>query len=261
MPEFATPAISKLVAELGPNFLWAQVAVSAEPAGKFRLVHVEDQEQREGLRAVRLEELRGLASENAAGAFRPLRSSPDLRRGWELHTGGLAELERALDLIYPNSVSDWMAARQSDSPVTHYREFTARQTGMYRITQLLTDQQAAAIARAVCHPRFCLKKRLWSVPGAGADTVPPKALLPCLEPCAILLESARKGMRIEQEEKIKLEVAPSDWATVRAALEAVAAGQFGGERAGDFGDPLNGRRVQLALEKYQPGVQTASGEE
>ncbi len=104
------------------------------------------------------------------------------------------ELEAALQHLYPGAITDWFAAQAQPAPVTHYREFTDRQTGMYRVTTMLSDEQAAVMARACCHRRFCLKRRLWTVGSLGPEASGEKSLIPCLEPCAILLEFARKAL-------------------------------------------------------------------
>ena len=193
---------------------------------------------------------------SANGQFRPLRSSPDLPSGWVLSCVGLVELWRALQEIYPGSVADWFAARSGAAP-TSYREFTNRQSGMYRITQMLTDAQAADVTRAACHPRFCLKRRLWTVVGLEVDDARAKSEMPCLEPCAVLLELARKAMRIEQEEKAAVQLSRSELESFVAAAEAAIVNGAGGERLGNVASPTNPRRLQLLIEKFK---QEARGE-
>ena len=133
--------------------------------------------------------------------------------------------------------------------MTHYREFTERQTGMYRVTTLLNDAQATEVVRACCHRRFCLKRRLWTVAGREADPAEEKSLIPCLEPCAILLEFARKALRIEQQEEDPVELAPDEINTIQAALQSALAQPPAGVREADFDSPLNPRRAQWLLGK------------
>jgi hypothetical protein len=71
---------------------------------------------------------------------------------------------------------------------------------MYRITTMLTDAQVGEVIRAVCDKGHCLKRRLWTVPGTPPDEAAAKSLIPCLEPCAVLMESARKALRAAQQE-------------------------------------------------------------
>ena len=120
---------------------------------------------------------------------------PNLRAGWLCRAASDAELEAALDQLYPGAIADWFAAHQPLPPVTHYRDFTARQSGMYRITTMLADAQAAQVTRVCCDARHCLKRRLWTAPGLAPDAADAKSLIPCLEPCAVMLEFARKAVR------------------------------------------------------------------
>ena len=147
-----------------------------------------------------LAESRHFAQFNAAGEFRPLKSAPDLRRGWRLSVANDTELETALTHLYPGAVPDWFAAQSPNPPVTNYREYTARQSGMYRITAMLTDAQAAEVINTVCDKTRCLKHRLWTVAEILVDPPAAKSLIPCLEPCAVLMESARKELRASQQE-------------------------------------------------------------
>ena len=243
------PAWQAFVAQIRDDLVVAQVRIRRTKDG-FELRHVEDTDRAEGtLREMKLPGLRALAQFTACGAFRPLKSAPNLPTGWVLRLEDDAELESALDRLYPGAIADWFAAQSPDAPVTNYREFTRRQTGMYRITTMLSDAQASLVTRACCHNTFCLKRRLWTVNGLAPDPVEEKSLIPCLEPCAILLELARQAMRIEQEEKMKLDLAPGEAATLAAALEIALARPDPAVPEADFNQPANPRRARLLLEK------------
>lgn len=257
----ATPAIEALVRAASPTFHWAEVLVQAS-GDNYQVRHRADEQlATDKLQLVPREGLRSLASRTQQGAFRPLRSAPDLAQGWRTELKGMAQLEQALNDLYPGSVADWFATQQSTVPVTHYPDFTNRQTGMYRITQKLSDEQAQAVIRATCHSRFCLKQRLWTIQGLEPDPQGHKSLIPCLEPCAILLETARKAMRIEQEEKLQLELAPSELASLLGAAEQLLTNNVQTGRTADLSTPLNGRRLQLILEKYRQRLEPISPSE
>lgn len=259
MAAINNPALAAFCAAIGSELVLAQVCVRRLASG-FEVRHVDDdQVAAEGLRLVPLDELRALANHTAAGEFRPLKAAPNLRAGWLCRLVSEAELELALNQLYPGALADWFAARQPAPPVTHYREFTARQSGMYRITTMLTDPQAAQVIRACCDARFCLKCRLWTVPGLAADAAEAKCLIPCLEPCAVMLEFARKAVRIEQEEdKSTLTLAPSELTSLLAALEAAVAHPPAGQREADVSAANNPRRLQLLREKLQGFAPVAS---
>jgi len=249
MPTATHPALNAFIAHIIDHSVFAQVCIRRTQPG-FELRHVDDREHgAETLRELGPCDLRALAQVTSGGAFRPLKSAPNLQSGWVARVPGDAELEAALNQVYPGAVADWFASRSPGPPVTHYREFTGRQTGMYRLTAMLSDSQAAQVTRACCPKRFCLKRRLWTVTGAAPDVVEEKSAVPCLEPCALLLELARKAMRIEQEAKMKLEISPAEAATLTAALRIALSQPEPAAREADFDSPTNPRRIQLLLEK------------
>jgi hypothetical protein len=232
------PALTAFVAGLGAELVFGQVWICRQEAG-FELRHIIDKASEAGaLRLLAGNELRALAQFTATGAFRPLRSAPNLQRGWRATPRDQARLGLALNQLYPGAVADWFAARGSNPPVTSYRDFTNRQTGMYRITTHLDDATAGAMIRACCHKDFCLKRRGWTVEGLEPDAAAEKSVIPCLEPCAILLEFARKVARLEQE---KTPQPAPDAAPLQNPDPSIA--------ESDFDAPNNPRRVRFVLEK------------
>lgn len=200
MNSVMNPALSAFAAAIADELEVAQALVRRDGRG-FALRHIADRAAREdNLRIVPVAGLRVLAQCDTSGAFRPLKAAPTLVRGWRARAADDAELGAALEQLYPGAVADWFAARPPVPPVTGYREFTARQTGMYRLTAMLEDAQAARVITTGCDARHCLKRRLWSVAGLAPDEAAGKSVIPCLEPCAVLLESARKAARKQQED-------------------------------------------------------------
>jgi hypothetical protein len=169
----------------------------------FELRHVADREVTE-LRPIRVNEVRLLANYTMEGKFRPLKSTPDLASGWILKANTPEELESALQDFYPNAVADIFAIRKDPSAATDYRTFTNRQTGMYRITTFLDDEGVARVIGIICNS-ICLKRRIWSVGKVPNDAEGSKSLIPCLEPCAIFMEAARKEVRALQEKSARSE--------------------------------------------------------
>jgi hypothetical protein len=242
------PALSAFVAGIEQELNFAQVWIRRMPKG-FELRHVADKEgDEDALQSVAEKDLRSLAQFTAQGAFRPLKSAPNLRPGWRAIARDEESLGLALNQLYPGAVADWFAAQSPSPPITSYREFTGRQTGMYRITTMLEDATAGAAIRACCHEDFCLKRRLWSVGVLPLDALERKSAIPCLEPCAILLEFARKIFRLEQEEKAQ----PLDPVEVKGRLLDAAEGLLNPDPTvaeGDFDSPRNPRRLRFMLEK------------
>ncbi|MSR43720.1 MAG: hypothetical protein EXS29_05280 [Pedosphaera sp.] len=244
MTAFENPALAAFVAQLGEKLVFAQVLIRRAGTG-FTLRHIGDTDvSGETLRAVTIEALHAFAQTTEAGAFRPLKSAPNLPRGWHTHAANSVELGTALDRLYPGAVADWFASRMAQPPVTNYREFTSRQTGMYRVTTFPDDRRAEQITRACCDPRFCLKCRLWIVPGLAPDTQNNKSLIPCLEPCALLLEFARKVVRLEQQGNLPDSISSEDTRGMQEKLDQPTSSG----READFESPENPRRIALLLQ-------------
>jgi hypothetical protein len=237
------PALTAFVAGLEAESIFGQVWIRRRERG-FELRHVMDKEtDSASLRLLGENDIRPLAQFTNGGAFRPLRSAPTLQHGWRAMPRDEQALGMILNQLYPGAVADWFAALGPVPPVTSFREFTGRQTGMYRITTRLDDPTAGAVIRACCHKDFCLKRRLWTVDGLASDPPAAKSAIPCLEPCAILLEFARKMARLEQEEGTQ--------ALPESIQDAIIA-------ECDFDAPNNPRRLRFILEKLHARVTLAA---
>lgn len=162
----------------------------------FEVRHTDDLTET-SLKPIRLSEVRHLANFNAEGKFRPLKSTPDLISGWILSLQSPEELETVLQTIYPNALADLHAFRTGSPPVTSYRDFANRQTGMYRITTFLSDSDIARVVDNVCNT-ICIKYRLWPIEGSAPNATRHSIAPICLEPCAIFMEAARKEVRALQ---------------------------------------------------------------
>jgi hypothetical protein len=249
------PALTAFVAGFETESIFGQVCIRRLERG-FELRHVADsQSDPAALRLLGENEIRPLAQFTAGGAFRPLKSAPNLPHGWRATPRDEEALGAALNQLYPGAVADWFAAQTTPPPVTSYREFTGRQTGMYRITARLDDATAGAVIRACCHKDFCLKRRLWTVDGLSPDDPAAKSAIPCLEPCAILLEFARKMARVEQDEKAQPPPCPADIARRRAEAGVALKNPDATIAESDFDAPGNPRRLRFVLEdRPAPGT-------
>ncbi|MFM7180628.1 MAG: DR2241 family protein [Verrucomicrobiales bacterium] len=183
----------------------------------WSLCHIEDRAAAlkggEGLEQFHdAEAARTIALNNDAGEYRPLRSSPDLRRGWMLEVTDLSQLRLALDHLYPAALGLYRSLRRGEPGITTFREKLQRQTGMYRSANRISDTRAQGLIRRVCNPEGgCLKRILWPISAEhDVHSLPPEKFMDrearpaaeeipllCQEACNILVAEARVEARNE----------------------------------------------------------------
>ena len=108
----------------------------------------------------------------------------------------VAAVRRALDYFYPAMTGVWLSHTRGELVPVVLRETLARQTGMYRVTQKLTDAQARALIDTFC--AGCLKHRLWEIaaPNPTPPAFPARSLpLLCHEACNLLVAQAREAVK------------------------------------------------------------------
>jgi sirohydrochlorin cobaltochelatase len=154
-----------------------------------------------------------------ADVYRPLKTAPNLRRGWRLGLQTAGALRLALDLFYPGRLGAFLAFGQGRLRVTNLRATLGRQSGMYRVTQKLTDEQAAALVGGLCRSDGgCLRTILWrrdaqgtlpstNLPAAKYDPAADQCVigepeapwipLLCQEACNLLVAEARRVLKGE----------------------------------------------------------------
>jgi len=119
----------------------------------------------------------------------------------------------------PGGVADRFAAQRPNPPAMGYYEFASRQSGRYRVTSMLSNEQVSWVSRARCHKTFCLKHRLQTAEGLSAEAAGEESLMACLEPWVLLLEVARTTVRSrEQPEKGNANFSQDELASVTVAL-------------------------------------------
>jgi len=189
--EFLSAAIVSGFFQIG------QVVIEKNPPG-FSLHHEADT-GREDLEIFHSpEDALGIARCDDSGDYRPLKTAPNLRRGWELRLDSLAALRLALDGIYPAALGNWRAVLRGEKIAPPLRETLNRQTGMYRITGLLTHHEASRIIGSLCRPG-CLRQILWPIESADPAPAPaaPEGRIPlfCTNPCSHFLGKAREAVK------------------------------------------------------------------
>ncbi len=177
--------------------------VSVVPLGgeRFVLTHWEERE----IAPEHLEKLAGplaarrLVMHDEKGEFRPLKTAPNLRRGWRLELEGEEALLLALDIFYPAAFGLETARQEGRLDVVPLRETLERQTGMYAVTKKVSEEQAREVV-AVCCDEGCLKTILWPLEAGGEKWGTREVVafpLWCNEGCNLLVGKIREAMKRE----------------------------------------------------------------
>jgi sirohydrochlorin cobaltochelatase len=150
---------------------------------------------------------REIARYDQEGNYRPLKTAPSLRRGWLLQLKDIEEMSLALDFFYPAAVTLYAAWLDESLQITSLRETLDRQTGMYRVTQKLTNDQAASLIGQCCSSEGgCLRRVLWDIESdhpietlpeekRRVSSSPEEIPLLCREACNLLVAAARKVVK------------------------------------------------------------------
>ena len=164
------------------------------------------------------EEARLLARNTVEGKFRALHSAPTLKRGWVMHLKELVAVRLALDYFYPAALGVGMGYEEGTVSGTPLRHYLGRQTGMYRFTNGITDEQAHQMAACECAAHKCLRRIVWPLnestamggpaeekvnerAGFASESHPGSTRVPllCVEPCPVIVGAARKLARANHE--------------------------------------------------------------
>jgi hypothetical protein len=253
----ARAALAAWVDEAGPvgrAFLQAHILATGD--GRYELRHRRDAALPHHALELRSDPFaaRAIAQVTDDGEHRPLKTSPNLRGGWALVDLDARALWTALDYLYPACALHWHAGRTGTLRVTHWRETSLRQSGMYGAVKLLETPAVRNTVRACCADAVCLRRVAWEVDEATplhlADEGAPEgdALVPCPEACSMFISFARQVLKTERAPRQPIEglvpMGAEETKQLRAVVAAAATGTLGGVREGEFGDPLNTRRVR-----------------
>ena len=194
-----------------------QIFIESRDGGTFALTHCEDVSQNDLVSYAQADDAAQLARFDDAGNYRPLKTAPNLRRGWRLMLPDRSALGVALDLFYPGRLAAFFAWGTGTFAATPLRETLQRQTGMYRSTAKITDAEANTLVGNFCRSDGgCLRTILWKRDGEGTVA---SALLPsekfnpahdqtglgrpmipllCQEACNLLVAEARKIVKADE---------------------------------------------------------------
>ncbi len=263
----AREAFAAWVSEAPEGRIFAQALIRQLPGGRFEIRHADNAgSDTAGLTVYEdAREAREISKLTEEGEYRPLKSSPNLRRGWLLRVPDEKALASAMNYLYPAAIVHWHLYRKGGLEVTSYRENAARQSGIYKRVQRLSDEGVQNAARACCEDAVCLKKTLWDVDG---DT--PLAAergegeIPCPEPCSIFVSFARRVRLFERENKRDLDalgLSPTEKEDLSALVEAAATGEVALAREAEFEESLNERRMRYRKLTLVPKLRPDTGDE
>ncbi|MBA2533593.1 MAG: hypothetical protein H0V21_01125 [Rubrobacter sp.] len=227
--------------------VFGQVILRPDAAGGYALRHVDDARSDDLVVSEDPRAAREIARLTEDGEYRPLKSSPNLRRGWELMVADARALAIAMNYLYPAGVVHWHLHREGRLGLTSFRENAARQSGIYKRVQRLSDGGVLGAARACCEDAVCLKQTLWDVDGTTPlDIDRGEGEIPCPEPCSIFVSFARRVRLFEREERERdaSTLSPSEREDLAALVEAAATGDVRFAREAEFEKPLNERRMR-----------------
>jgi hypothetical protein len=190
---------------------------------------------------------REIAKLTGRGEYRPLKSSPNLRRAWEIRVLNAKDLSIAMNYLYPAGVVHWHLHREGRLEITNFRENAERQSGIYKRIQRLSERGVQDAARACCEDAVCLKRTLWDVDEKlPLEMERGEGEIPCPEPCSIFISFARRVRLFEREER-ELDgagLSPSEREDLASLVEAAADGEVRFAREAEFEEPLNHRRMR-----------------
>lgn len=244
------PPIAWFLAGWTGSRTWGQVLVRRE-GGDFLLRHQDDRDLGVAdLREVTAEALRALADRTAAGAFRPLRTAPDLVRGWVCRVADVGALAAALEQLYPGTLADGWAWQEGKGAATDLATVIDRQMGRGRSLRRLSPAALATTTGIVCSAEACVRHRRWTADGLPADDGTGKSGIPCLEPCPLWLKFAGTCARIEDSDSVGLELAADDLRTIVAALRWVQSNPPEEVQRGDVDAPLHPWRLASVIQRH-----------
>ena len=196
--------------------------ISIRASGDRYLLTHRDDETRDDLRSFSSASAAvALARNDDAERYRPLKTAPNLRHGWQLNVGTLTELRLCLGHFYPGRLGVLLAHANNVLVTTPLRSTLDRQTGMYRVAAKVSDEQINEVVGRLCRSDGgCLRTILWRRDAAGVEpssllpsqkydpgfdqtagssvTTSVKVILPllCQEACTLVVAECRKVVKI-----------------------------------------------------------------
>jgi sirohydrochlorin cobaltochelatase len=121
-----------------------------------------DDVDRTDLRIYEIDDAFDVAKFDEFGNYRPLKTAPNLRRGWKIFARDLLQVEQVIDAFYPGRLAALHAFKSGQLATTSLRETLNRQSGMYRMATKICDEQIDELVGNFCRSDGgCLRTILW----------------------------------------------------------------------------------------------------
>ncbi|OLZ41447.1 hypothetical protein A6E15_10830 [Natrinema saccharevitans] len=240
---------------------WGQLAITArfvdvdDPDGErvYDLWHVDDDADLADLEIHDdPRDAREIATYDADGRYRPLKTAPTLPGGWAFTGLSGDDLVETVEFFYPATVANWHRELRGNLDVDHWLETAERQTGIYDVIDELPREAVAWMAEACCVDSQCLRRREWEYEaGDDLDADGGDGPFPCREPCSLVVAAARKWTTLESEEEhtYELELTTSEINQLTELIDAVAEGRTDEIREADVYDGANRYRARYLRAK------------
>jgi sirohydrochlorin cobaltochelatase len=192
----------------GGQLMLGEACIQKQAEGGYRVTHCADVAEQGLALYTSAEDARAVANTDAAGEFRPLKTAPNLKRGWQLLLTDTEALLLALDYLYPAQVALARSEAAGELQAVPLRHMLGRQTGMYRFSNGIKDEQAGPMVSRVCADTKCARRILWDLTVEQPLDAPekrrksfPEGHLPllCIEACTHIVGEARKVARQNHE--------------------------------------------------------------
>ncbi len=241
---------------------WGQLCITArfvdveDPDGErvYDLWHVDDADSDLADLAVHDDprDAREIATYDADGRYRPLKTAPTLSDGWAFTGLSGDELVETVEFFYPATVANWHRELRGNLDVDHWLETAERQTGIYDVIDELPREAVAWMAEACCVDSQCLRRREWQYEeGDDLAVDGGDGPFPCREPCSLVIAAARKWAILESEDEhtYELELTTSERNQLEELIDAVAEGRVDEIREADVNDGANRYRARYLRAK------------
>src|SRR5947209_19202737 len=163
------PLEKALAAVLSDHTRFGQTFIQRTESRGFVLCHRDDKNVRDLEIFLKGDDALEIARYDDGGKYRPLKTAPNLRRGWRLELVDLGELRRALDYFYPGRFALFNAWKANLLVTTTLRDTLNRQSGMYRVAAKISDEQVNQVVGDFCRSSDgCLRTILWKRDATGA---------------------------------------------------------------------------------------------